>query len=163
MLHNHEGMLLVEWPTCKNMVLDMMFTFLQKLSWTGTISNWKTAMARSRLIAKANWPMFSSPSTLPRSLKVSSLGGICARVNKLFRITLTKGTNVLTTSLHPGIVRTQIWRNDFKNINVYSILAVLTYPLILIGMKNCEEGAQTTLHCALDDEEVPNRNGEYFS
>lgn len=86
--------------------------------------------------------------------------------NILFTRSLAKrleGTEVITSSLHPGGVRTEIWRGFFKNINIKSILAVLSYPIFLVVMKDCVEGAQTTLHCALDDEEVPNRRGEYFS
>lgn len=75
---------------------------------------------------------------------------------------LNEGTEVIATSLHPGGVRTEIWRNMFNSINIRGLIAILTYPLILVVMKDCVEGAQTTLHCALDDEEVPNRRGEYF-
>lgn len=44
-----------------------------------------------------------------------------------------------------------------------SILIILFKPLIWFTFKNCKEGAQTTLHCALDDDEVLKNNGKYFT
>ena len=71
-------------------------------------------------------------------------------------------------SLHPGVVTTEIWRN-LEKMPFLSILIVLFKPLIWFTFKNCKEGAQTTLHCALDDDEVLKNNGylvkvgDYFS
>ena len=42
-------------------------------------------------------------------------------------------------------------------------MAIIFKPLIWFTFKNCKEGAQTTLHCALDDDEVLKNNGKYFS
>ena len=77
-------------------------------------------------------------------------------------VSLQSGTNVITTSLHPGVVRTEIMRDVFNKTSVFSIILQILKPLLFVIAKNCEEGAQTTLHCALDDEEVPKYNGEYF-
>jgi len=50
------------------------------------------------------------------------------------------GTGVATYSLHPGVVQTEVWRE----------LPVFLRPLLkLRGMLTPEEGAKTTLHCAL--------------
>jgi retinol dehydrogenase 12 len=65
-------------------------------------------------------------------------------------------------SLHPGVVTTEIWRN-LEKMPFLSILIVLFKPLIWFTFKNCKEGAQTTLHCALDDDEVLKNNGKYFT
>ena len=65
-------------------------------------------------------------------------------------------------SLHPGVVTTEIWRNLDKMPFLY-ILSLILRPLIWFTFKNCREGAQTTLYCALDDDEVLKNNGKYFS
>jgi len=43
-----------------------------------------------------------------------------------------------------------------------STLIIILKPLIWFTFKNCKEGAQTTLYCALDDNEVLKNNGRYF-
>jgi NAD(P)-dependent dehydrogenase (short-subunit alcohol dehydrogenase family) len=63
--------------------------------------------------------------------------------NLLFSAELAKrlqGTQVSTYSLHPGVVDTEIWR----------ALPTWARPLLrLRGLLTAEEGARTTLHCAL--------------
>lgn len=63
--------------------------------------------------------------------------------NLLFSAELAKrleGTQVSTYSLHPGVVDTEIWR----------ALPNWARPLLrLRGLLTAEEGARTTLHCAL--------------
>ncbi|TXD34259.1 SDR family oxidoreductase [Lujinxingia vulgaris] len=53
-----------------------------------------------------------------------------------------KGTNIKTYALHPGVVATDIWRR----------VPGLFRPLIKMFMITPEQGAQTTLHCALSAE-----------
>jgi len=65
-------------------------------------------------------------------------------------------------SLHPGVVTTEIWRN-LENAPYLSILIMILRPLIWFTFKNCREGAQTTLYCALNDDEVLKNNGKFFS
>lgn len=65
--------------------------------------------------------------------------------NVLFSAELARrlaGTGVTTYSLHPGVVATDVWRTvpwPFRS-------------LIKLGMITPEEGAKTTLHCALSAE-----------
>jgi NAD(P)-dependent dehydrogenase (short-subunit alcohol dehydrogenase family) len=63
--------------------------------------------------------------------------------NLLFSAELAKrlkGTQVSTYSLHPGVVDTEIWR----------ALPNWARPLLRMrGLLTAEEGARTTLHCAL--------------
>jgi NAD(P)-dependent dehydrogenase (short-subunit alcohol dehydrogenase family) len=75
---------------------------------------------------------------------------------------LLEGTGVSIFSNHPGWVRSNLaagmmpgWANSIWNV----ILRPLSRPL---GTLSAFEGAQTTLHCLLD-EDAPNHSGEYFS
>lgn len=103
------------------------------------------------------------------NLKTNWSAMVAYKQSKLGNVLFTKylakkleGTNVVTTSLHPGVVRTEIMRDLFNKTSVLSIVLRILKPLLLVIAKNCEEGAQTTLYCALDDEQVPRYNGEYF-
>ncbi len=73
-----------------------------------------------------------------------------------------EGTGVSVFSIHPGWVRSNLaasmmpgWLNSVWN----AALRPLSGPL---GTLSPFEGAQTTLHCLLDDE-APQHSGEYFS
>jgi NAD(P)-dependent dehydrogenase (short-subunit alcohol dehydrogenase family) len=74
-----------------------------------------------------------------------------------------KGTNVTTYSLHPGVIRTELGRylSDSFGWKAYLIKFVFA-PLSLFVFKNPTEGAQTTIHCAVD-ENITNLSGAYFS
>jgi NAD(P)-dependent dehydrogenase (short-subunit alcohol dehydrogenase family) len=68
---------------------------------------------------------------------------------------------ITSVSLHPGGVRTEIWRELKGNKNAVSILFTIFYPVFYLLTKDSKEGAQTTIHCAVD-EKIPQQNGEYF-
>jgi len=53
---------------------------------------------------------------------------------------------ILSASVHPGAVFTEISRTDGKAI-YYKILMFLFKPIMILFFKNEEMGAQTTLHC----------------
>lgn len=70
-----------------------------------------------------------------------------------------QGTGVSVFSVHPGWVRSNLAKHSaplwFQN--------VLLRPFgWLIGLMSPEDGAQTQLHCLLDDD-APKHSGEYFS
>ena len=69
--------------------------------------------------------------------------------------------NITAVSLHPGVVRTEIWRHLY-HLNIESFVFFLFYPIFLFTTKNCRQGAQTTIHCAVADE-IPYLNGSYFA
>ena len=68
---------------------------------------------------------------------------------------------VKSVSLHPGVVRTEIWRSALKR-TIPAILATIFYPLILLFTKSSEQGAQTALQCALMDHDKL-EGGAYYS
>jgi NAD(P)-dependent dehydrogenase (short-subunit alcohol dehydrogenase family) len=78
-----------------------------------------------------------------RSLTGTREYGVSKLANILFSAHLAKvlaGTGVSTYSLHPGVVDTEVWRE----------LPGFLRPLLrLRGLLTPEEGAQTTLYCAL--------------
>jgi NAD(P)-dependent dehydrogenase (short-subunit alcohol dehydrogenase family) len=82
--------------------------------------------------------------------------------NVLHALNLAKrleGTGVIAVSVHPGWIRS----NLIKHTMPTWMQNVVMKPFSgILGMMSNEEGAQTTLHCLLDDD-VPNHNGEYYS
>ena len=72
-----------------------------------------------------------------------------------------KGTGVSAFSIHPGWVRSNLARHVMPG-GVF-IQNVLMRPFSrFLGTMSPYEGAQTTLHCLLDDD-APQHSGEYFS
>ena len=55
---------------------------------------------------------------------------------------------LIAVSLHPGTVNTNICRVNSQAIWIRAIYAIF-YPWILITSRNCRQGAQTTLFCAM--------------
>ena len=69
-----------------------------------------------------------------------------------------KGTGVSAFSVHPGWIRSNLARGPMRFVQ-----NVLLRPFSrILGTMSWFEGAQTTLHCLLD-EDAPNHSGEYFS
>lgn len=73
-----------------------------------------------------------------------------------------KGTKVTTYSVHPGAVRSEAGRylTDTYGWKVY-IFIYLLYPWAMWFLKNTEEGAQTSIYCAVD-ENISHLSGSYF-
>jgi NAD(P)-dependent dehydrogenase (short-subunit alcohol dehydrogenase family) len=70
-----------------------------------------------------------------------------------------EGTGVSAFSVHPGWIRS----NLAQHMGPVWVQNVLLRPFSgLLGMMSWDEGAQTTLHCLLDDD-GPNHSGEYYS
>jgi NAD(P)-dependent dehydrogenase (short-subunit alcohol dehydrogenase family) len=82
--------------------------------------------------------------------------------NVLHALNLSKrleGTGVTAVSLHPGWIRSNLVKHTMPTW----VQNVLMRPFSgMLGMMSYEEGAQTTLHCLLDDD-VPDHSGEYYS
>jgi len=80
--------------------------------------------------------------------------GVSKLANVLFSAELSRrlqGTGVNTYSLHPGVVASDVWRTLPGPIE----------SLIKLFMISVEEGALTTLHCALSDE-AGKQTGLYY-
>lgn len=65
------------------------------------------------------------------------------------------GSNVIANCLHPGLVRTEVFRH------VGSGLLMKILHFLLIPFKSPREGAQTLIYCAVD-EAVEGISGKYF-
>lgn len=72
-----------------------------------------------------------------------------------------KGTDVKAVCLHPGVIRTDLARHVVKRV-LFKATLMIFYPFYWFFMKNVEQGAQTTLFCALEDLEKM-ENGGYYS
>lgn len=70
-----------------------------------------------------------------------------------------EGTGVSAFSLHPGWIRSNLVQGGGMKFVQNVLLKPLSRPL---GLMSWFEGAQTTLHCLLDDD-APNHSGEYYS
>ncbi|XP_022096272.1 retinol dehydrogenase 12-like isoform X2 [Acanthaster planci] len=71
-------------------------------------------------------------------------------------------TGVVSVSLHPGVIFTPIWRNVWSRIWILTPLYYILGPLMWLVLIDEEAGAQTILHCTLD-ESIVNLSGQYFS
>lgn len=70
-----------------------------------------------------------------------------------------EGTNVSAFSVHPGWIRSNLVRGALMKF----VQNVLLKPFSgMLGTMSWFEGAQTSLHCLLDDD-VPNHKGAYYS
>ncbi|TRY62657.1 hypothetical protein TCAL_07957 [Tigriopus californicus] len=69
------------------------------------------------------------------------------------------GTGVTSNSLHPGVVKTELGRHIEAAIGP---LKYLLYFFVFFFMKNAKEGAQTSIHCAVE-ETLKEESGKYFS
>ncbi|XP_038621873.1 retinol dehydrogenase 12-like [Tachyglossus aculeatus] len=65
-----------------------------------------------------------------------------------------QGTGVTTYALHPGLVHSELVR--------HSLLMCLVWRLFSFFVKSSQEGAQTSLHCAVA-EDLESLSGKYFS
>lgn len=70
-----------------------------------------------------------------------------------------EGTGVTASSLHPGVIHTELGRHLGKN---WAVLKTLLAPLFWLIFKTPQQGAQTTIHCAVS-EELEGVSGQYFS
>ena len=70
-----------------------------------------------------------------------------------------KGTGVSAFSVHPGWIRSNLVGGAFARFMQNVLMKPFSGPL---GMMSWFEGAQTTLHCLLDDD-APKHSGEFYS
>ena len=85
----------------------------------------------------------------------------CSKLaNILFTKELAKRLkNTTTSTLHPGAIETEIWRHFGIGIK---ICQAILWPIRKIFMKNCWEGAQTSIFCAVD-ESLDGVTGKYYA
>ncbi|XP_038058817.1 retinol dehydrogenase 12-like [Patiria miniata] len=72
-----------------------------------------------------------------------------------------ESTGVTSVSLHPGVVFSSWWLNMKVN-SVRTLVYYINCPIMWLTFIDEEAGAQTTLHCALD-ESVSQLPGRYFA
>jgi len=66
---------------------------------------------------------------------------------------------VVSTSLHPGVIRTELGRYMMEN-PITKIFIYGMFPLFWYFTKNATQGAQTSIYCSVAPDVVP---GEYYS
>eukprot|EP00794_Sanderia_malayensis_P007971 gene7971-8830_t len=70
-----------------------------------------------------------------------------------------KDKNVSVFSLHPGSVATDLQRHSLRS-NAFKEICM--YPFLKLTFKNPQQGAQTSIHCAVQ-EGIEHLSGEYFA
>lgn len=69
-----------------------------------------------------------------------------------------EGTGVTVNSLHPGAVHTELGRH----LGVSKFVELLLSPIIWLVLKTPQQGAQTTIYCAVS-KDLDGVSGQYFS
>lgn len=69
-----------------------------------------------------------------------------------------QGSGVTVYSLHPGVIRTELGRHLFSTLPRWK--RIIAMPIMML-IKTPWEGAQTTIHCAVD-ENLANESGFYY-
>lgn len=108
--------------------------------------------AHRRARVPIDWQALTQPTATLTGVQEYAVSKLC---NIWFSAELARqlaGTGVSTYSLHPGVVDTEVWR---------SVPAVLRPLLRLRGMLTPEEGARTSLYCALDAPQ--DETGHYYA
>ena len=72
---------------------------------------------------------------------------------------VVSGTGVTVYALHPGAVKSEIWR--YRNVFFKPYMKPLV-QLMFLFFKDCKEGAQTTIYCSVA-EELEGISGLYYS
>lgn len=73
---------------------------------------------------------------------------------------LCSGSGVTVNTIHPGAVKTALFRNiPLVNNIIFKVIAAI--PAFLL-CKTCKQGAQTSIHCAVD-ESLQGVSGLYFA
>lgn len=103
-----------------------------------------------------NWE--KTPYSAMRAYARSKLANILFTKELAERL---KGTNVSAYCLHPGVISTELQRH--MNETYFSGAEILFRSLITITIaKTPEQGAQTTIYCAVD-EKIAEESGFYYS
>ncbi|MEM7371970.1 MAG: SDR family NAD(P)-dependent oxidoreductase [Bacteroidota bacterium] len=76
------------------------------------------------------------------------------------RFRATKDCHVVTSSLHPGIIRTELARHMFKDVN--RLLYLFLVPVAYLALKSPTEGAQTSIYLAVKPNPRED-DGKYFA
>lgn len=74
--------------------------------------------------------------------------------------TRLRGSGITTYSLHPGAIDTDLSRHFMARLPAFLVKHV--QPLMKYFIKTPEQGAQTTLHCCID-ERLAGQTGKYYS
>ncbi|KAL0977990.1 hypothetical protein UPYG_G00164380 [Umbra pygmaea] len=70
-----------------------------------------------------------------------------------------QGTGVTVYSLHPGVIRTELGRHLWPTMALWKRLIAQPFMMLI---KSPWDGCQTTIYCAVDEEEA-NNTGLYYS
>jgi retinol dehydrogenase 12 len=162
MLINNAGIYGLKGSTKQGFEMHFGVNYLGPFLLTNLLLDQLKASAPARIINVASRAHYRVKAWDWDALQMPTKGFITMQqysVSKLANILFTnalvavlKGSDVLTFSLHPGVVRTGIWRNLPGPLQSIKFLPGLITP---------EEGAKTTMLCAL--EALPTDQGKYFS
>lgn len=112
-------------------------------------------------LTKINWDdiMSEKDFNFLTSYSQSKLGNILT-AKELQRRFDKEGKDVKIVSLHPGVIQTELTR--YVSGKWYMELIACLLPIVFFFGKTPVQGAQTTLYCALEDQEKL-EGGKYYS
>ena len=89
--------------------------------------------------------------------------GVSKLANILFSMELSRrlkerDSNVITCSLHPGVVKTDIGRHRLGGISIFMEL-LFVYVICPMIMRNVYQGANTSMYCCISDDI---QSGEFY-
>lgn len=90
--------------------------------------------------------------------------GLSKLSNVIFAKELSRrflNTNVSAYSLHPGVILTELNQYLYEKYPPFKFLVKVMKPIIKMMFKNSQEGAQTTIYCAVE-EGLEKYSGRYF-
>lgn len=106
-------------------------------------------------VVKYIWTSRKNSISLTFNKKKKPLGLGQYAVTKLCQIYFSQlfyqKTNIMTVSLHPGVVNTEIIIKIANKFILLKLLIFLLYPFLWFMMKTPKMGAQTSLYCCLED------------
>lgn len=98
----------------------------------------------STVWSKPGWEYYKENYSMYTQYALSKLGNVYFNQH-LNQYIVKNKLNVLTVSLHPGVIPTELIRYDYIGNLRYLFMAL--YPLLWLITKSLNKGAQTTLHC----------------
>jgi hypothetical protein len=72
-----------------------------------------------------------------------------------------KDTGISTVSLHPGVIKTDIWKNQNSESWLARTKTSIINGFVRLTGKTVKQGATASIYCAIDDS-IPSKSGLFI-